>query len=115
MQGIIRAGQCFGACHQPVGRVRPKAKRPRQSDHIDTTIRLTLDGTETFDLSIINNVLRVSWPDDERPVMSEWSTDRATLIGALTHQFTLVQALENRSIRVSRNSQGSNQFASLFE
>jgi alkyl sulfatase BDS1-like metallo-beta-lactamase superfamily hydrolase len=86
-----------------------------RADHIDTTIRLTLDGTETFDLSIINNVLRVSWPDDERPVMSEWSTDRATLIGALTHQFTLVQALENRSIRVSRNSQGSNQFASLFE
>ena len=86
-----------------------------RADHIDTTIRLTLGGAETFDLSIINNVLRVSWPDDERTVMSEWSTNRATLIGALTDQFTLVQAIKNHSIRVSRNTQGSTRFASLFE
>jgi len=48
-------------------------------------------------------------------VMSEWSTDRATLIGALTNEFTLVQALEKRAIRVLRNTQGSQEFASLFE
>ena len=86
-----------------------------RADHIDTTIRLTLDGAETFDLSIINNVLRVSWPDDERTVMSEWSTERATLIGALTNEFTLAQALEKRAIRVLGNTQASQEFASLFE
>jgi hypothetical protein len=79
------------------------------------TVRLTLDNSQVYDLRIINNILRVTWPDDERTVMSEWSTERATLIGALTDQFTLVQAIKKRSIRVSRNAQGSTQFASLFE
>ena len=86
-----------------------------KADDVDMTVRLTLDNSQVYDLRIINNILRVTWPDDERTVMSEWSTDRATLIGALTNEFTLVQALEKRAIRVLRNTQGSQEFASLFE
>ena len=79
------------------------------------TVRLTLDNSQVYDLRIINNILRVTWPDDERTVMSEWSTERATLIGALTNEFTLAQAIEKRAIRVLGNTQGSQEFASLFE
>ena len=86
-----------------------------KADDVDMTVRLTLDNSQVYDLRIINNILRVTWPDDERTVMSEWSTDRATLIGALTNEFTLVQALEKRAIRVLRNTQGSQEFASLLE
>lgn len=79
------------------------------------TVRLTLDNSQEYDLRIVNNILRVTWPDDERTVMSEWSTARAPLIGALTNKFTLAQALEKRAIRVLGNTQGSQEFASLLE
>ena len=47
-----------------------------QADNVDIVVRLALTDGETFDLHLINNILRVSWPDMERATSGQWTTDR---------------------------------------
>lgn len=90
-----------------------------QANHVDITVRLDLTDGDAYDLRIINNVLRVSWPDEERVVASHWQTDKATIIAVLTDEFTLADALRSGRIATSdstRDSARQNRiFAGLFE
>ena len=70
---------------------------------------------EVYDLRMINNVLRISWPDEERAVASNWRTDRATVIGVLTDEMSLSDAVSSGRIAASGNARSSQTFASLFE
>ena len=38
------------------------------ADNVDITVQLDLTDGEVYDLRVINNVLRISWPDEERAV-----------------------------------------------
>ena len=90
-----------------------------QANHVDITVRLDLTDGDAYDLRIINNVLRVSWPDEERVVASHWQTDKATIIAVLTDELTLTDALRSGRIATSdstRDSARQNRiFAGLFE
>ena len=90
-----------------------------QANHVDITVRLDLTDGDAYDLRIINNVLRVSWPDEERVVASHWQTDKATIIAVLTDELTLADALRSGRIATSdstRDSARQNRiFAGLFE
>ena len=90
-----------------------------QANHVDITVRLDLTDGDAYDLRIINNVLRVSWPDEERVVASHWQTDKATIIAVLTDELTLAEALRSGRIATSdstRDSARQNRiFAGLFE
>ena len=89
------------------------------ANHVDITVRLDLTDGDAYDLRIINNVLRVSWPDEERVVASHWQTDKATIIAVLTDELTLADALRSGRIATSdstRDSARQNRiFAGLFE
>ena len=63
-----------------LGRLRNRVIA-ENADNVDITVRLDLTDGEVYDLRVINNVLRISWPDEERAVASNWRTDRATVIG----------------------------------
>ena len=90
-----------------------------QANHVDITVRLDLTDGDAYDLRIINNVLRVSWPDEERVVASHWQTDKATIIAVLTDELTLADALRSGRIATSDNTRDSARqnriFAGLFE
>ena len=90
-----------------------------RANHVDITVRLDLTDGDAYDLRIINNVLRVSWPDEERVVASHWQTDKATIIAVLTDELTLADALRSGRIATSdstRDSARQNRiFAGLFE
>ena len=90
-----------------------------RANHVDITVRLDLTDGDAYDLRIINNVLRVSWPDEERVVASHWQTDKATIIAVLTDELTLTDALRSGRIATSdstRDSARQNRiFAGLFE
>ena len=86
-----------------------------KADDVDMTIRLTLDDSQAYDLQIINNILRVSWPDKERPITAAWTTSRETIIAVLTNQLSLAQALSNNRIVSNGSPLTSRRFASLFE
>lgn len=90
-----------------------------RANHVDITVRLDLTDGDVYDLRIINNVLRVSWPDEERVVASHWQTDKATIIAVLTDELTLADALRSGRIATSdstRDSARQNRiFAGLFE
>ena len=90
-----------------------------QANHVDITVRLDLTDGDAYDLRIINNVLRVSWPDEERVVASHWQTDKATIIAVLTDELTLAESLRSGRIATSdstRDSARQNRiFAGLFE
>ena len=86
-----------------------------KADDVDMTIRLTLDDSQAYDLQIINNILRVSWPDKERPITATWTTNRKTIIAVLTNQLSLAQALSNNRIVSNGSPLTSRRFASLFE
>ena len=90
-----------------------------QANHVDITVRLDLTDGDAYDLRIINNVLRVSWPDEERVIASHWQTDKATIIAVLTDELTLAEALRSGRIATSdstRDSARQNRiFAGLFE
>ena len=90
-----------------------------RANHLDITVRLALTDGDAYDLRIINNVLRVSWPDEERVVASHWQTDKATIIAVLTDELTLADALRSGRIATSdstRDSARQNRiFAGLFE
>ena len=90
-----------------------------QANHVDITVRLDLTDGDAYDLRIINNVLRVSWPDEERVIASHWQTDKATIIAVLTDELTLADALRSGRIATSdstRDSARQNRiFAGLFE
>ena len=97
-----------------LGRLRNRVIA-ENADNIDITVRLDLRDGEIYDLRIINNVLRVSWPDEERPVASNWRTDRATVIGVLTDEMSLSDALTSGRIAVTGNARQTQTFAALFE
>jgi len=90
-----------------------------QANHVDITVRLALTDGDAYDLRIINNVLRVSWPDEERVIASHWQTDKATIIAVLTDELTLAESLRSGRIATSDNTRDSARqnriFAGLFE
>ena len=86
-----------------------------QANNVDIVVRLTLTDGETFDLHLINNILRVSWPDQERVTSGQWTTDRQTIIAILTNELSMMEALSSGRIQASGNQQRHERFASLFE
>ena len=86
-----------------------------QADNVDIVIRLALADGETFDLHLINNILRVSWPDEERVTSGQWTTNRQTIIAILTDELSMMEALTNGRIKASGDQQRHQRFASLFE
>lgn len=97
-----------------LGRLRHRVIAEK-ADHVDITIRLDLIDGEVYDLRIINNVLRVSWPDDERAVASDWRTDKATVIAVLTNELSLSDAIARGRIATAGSSRKAQIFADLFE
>ena len=85
------------------------------ADNVDIAVRLVLTDGETFDLHVINNILRVSWPDEERATSGQWKTDRQTIMAILTNEISMVDALSRGRIQASGNLQRNRRFASLFE
>ena len=85
------------------------------ADNVDITVRLDLTDGEVYDLRIVNNVLRVSWPDDERLIASNWRTDRATVISVITNEMSLSDAITNGRIATVGNARQTARFAKLFE
>lgn len=97
-----------------LGRLRHRVIAEK-ADHVDITIRLDFIDGEVYDLRIINNVLRVSWPDDERAVASDWRTDKATVIAVLTNELSLSDAIARGRITTAGSSRKAQIFADLFE
>ena len=97
-----------------LGRLRHRVIAEK-ADHVDITIRLDFIDGEVYDLRIINNVLRVSWPDDERAVASDWRTDKATVIAVLTNELSLSDAIARGRIATAGSSRKAQIFADLFE
>ncbi|MCH1601381.1 MAG: MBL fold metallo-hydrolase [Luminiphilus sp.] len=85
------------------------------ADNVDIAVRLVLTDGEAFDLHVINNILRVSWPDQERATSGQWKTDRQTIMAILTNEISMVDALSSGRIQASGNLQRNRRFASLFE
>lgn len=86
-----------------------------QANNIDITVRLNLSDGDVYDLRVINNVLRISWPDEERAVASNWRTDRATVISVLTDELSLNEAVTSGRISATGNARQTQTFAALFE
>ena len=97
-----------------LGRLRHRVIAEK-ADHVDIAIRLDLIDGEVYDLRIINNILRVSWPDDERAVASDWRTDKATVIAVLTNELSLSDAIARGRITTAGSSRKAQIFADLFE
>lgn len=97
-----------------LGRLRHRVIAEK-ADHVDIAIRLDLIDGEVYDLRIINNVLRVSWPDDERAIASDWRTDKATVIAVLTNELSLSDAIARGRITTAGSSRKAQIFADLFE
>ncbi|EHQ56495.1 alkyl sulfatase-like hydrolase [gamma proteobacterium HIMB55] len=97
-----------------LGRLRNRVIA-ENADNVDITVRLDLTDGEVYDLRMINNVLRISWPDEERAVASNWRTDRATVISVLTDELSLNDAITSGRIAASGNARKTQAFASLFE
>ena len=85
------------------------------ADNVDIAVRLVLTDGETFDLHLINNIVRVSWPDQERAMSGQWKTDRQTIMAILTNELSMMDALSSGRIQTSGNLQRNQRFASLFE
>lgn len=97
-----------------LGRLRSRVIA-EDADNVDITVRLDLTDGEVYDLSMINNVLRVSWPDEERAIASNWRTDRATIISVLTDEISLSDAVTTGRITTLGNARKTQTFAALFE
>lgn len=97
-----------------LGRLRNRVIA-ENANNIDITVRLDLADGEVYDLRIINNVLRVSWPDEERAAASSWRTDRATVIAVLTDEMSLSEAIASGRIAAEGNARQTQTFAALFE
>jgi len=97
-----------------LGRLRSRVIA-ENADNVDITVRLDLTDGEVYDLRIVNNVLRVSWPDDERLIASNWRTDRATVISVITDEMSLSDAIANGRIATVGNARQTGTFAKLFE
>lgn len=97
-----------------LGRLRHRVIAEK-ADNIDITVRIDLTDGEIYDLRITNNVLRVSWPDEERTVASNWRTDRAAVIAVLTDEMSLSEAITNGRIAAAGNARQTQTFAALFE
>jgi len=97
-----------------LGRLRSRVIA-EDADNVEITVRLDLTDGEVYDLSMINNVLRVSWPDEERAVASNWRTDRATIISVLTDEMSLSDAVTTGRITTVGNARKTQTFAALFE
>ena len=97
-----------------LGRLRSRVIA-EDADNVDITVRLNLTDGEVYDLRLVNNVLRVSWPDEERAVASNWRTDRATIISVLTDEMSLSDAVTTGRITTVGNARKTQTFAALFE
>ena len=97
-----------------LGRLRSRVIA-ENADNVDITVRLDLTDGEVYDLRIVNNVLRVSWPDDERLIASNWRTDRSTVISVITDEMSLSDAIANGRIATVGNTRQTGTFAELFE
>lgn len=97
-----------------LGRLRSRVIA-ENADNVDITVRLDLTDGEVYDLRIVNNVLRVSWPDDERLIASNWRTNRATVISVITNEMSLSDAIANGRIATVGNARQTATFAKLFE
>lgn len=97
-----------------LGRLRSRVIA-EDADNVDITVRLDLSDGEVYDLRLINNVLRISWPDEERAVASNWRTDRATIISVLTDEMSLSDAVITGRITTVGNARKTQTFAALFE
>ena len=97
-----------------LGRLRHRVIAEK-ADNIDITVRIDLTDGEIYDLRITNNVLRVSWPDEERTVASNWRTDRAAVIAVLTDEMSLSEAITSGRIAAAGNARQTQTFAALFE
>jgi len=97
-----------------LGRLRHRVIAEK-ADNIDITVRVDLTDGEIYDLRITNNVLRVSWPDEERTVASNWRTDRAAVIAVLTDEMSLSEAITSGRIAAAGNARQTQTFAALFE
>jgi alkyl sulfatase BDS1-like metallo-beta-lactamase superfamily hydrolase len=97
-----------------LGRLRNRVIAENAND-IDITVRLDLTDGDVYDLRVINNVLRISWPDEERAVASNWRTDRATVIGVLTDEMSLSESITSGRIAATGNARKTQTFAALFE
>lgn len=97
-----------------LGRLRSRVIA-ENADNVDITVRLDLTDGEVYDLRIVNNVLRVSWPDEERLIASNWRTDRATVISVITDEMSLSDAIANGRIATVDNTRQTGTFAKLFE
>ena len=97
-----------------LGRLRNRVIA-ENADNVDITVRLDLTDGDVYDLRMINNVLRISWPDEERAVASNWRTDRATVISVLTDELSLSEAITSGRIAATGNARKTQTFASLFE
>ena len=85
------------------------------ADNVDIAVRLVLTDGETFDLHVINNILRVTWPHQERATSGQWRTDRQTIMAILSNELSMMDALSSGRIQTSGNLQRNQRFASLFE
>ena len=97
-----------------LGRLRSRVIA-ENADNVDITVRLDLTDGEVYDLRLVNNVLRVSWPDEERAVASNWRTDRATIISVLTDEMSLSDAVTTGRITTVGSARKTQTFAALFE
>ena len=97
-----------------LGRLRNRVIAENAND-IDITVRLDLIDGDVYDLRVINNVLRISWPDEERAVASNWRTDRASVISVLTDELSLNEAITSGRIAATGNARKTQTFAALFE
>lgn len=97
-----------------LGRLRSRVIA-EDADNVDITVRLDLSDGEVYDLRMINNVLRISWSDEERAVASNWRTDRATIISVLTDEMSLSDAVITGRITTVGNARKTQTFAALFE
>jgi len=97
-----------------LGRLRSRVIA-EDADNVDITVRLDLTDGEVYDLRLVNNVLRVSWPDEERAVASNWRTDRATIISVLTDEMSFSDAVATGRVTTVGNARNTQTFAALFE
>lgn len=84
------------------------------ADHINIRIRVRI-ADDTLDLVVVNNLLKVSWPDTEKVPDAEWQLSRATLIELVSRQKTLTALIDSDDIAVAGSISHSNQLTALIE
>ncbi|MEC8159052.1 MAG: hypothetical protein VX095_07305 [Pseudomonadota bacterium] len=65
LRALVAASLCLVDDSELLSRLRNRVIS-EQANNADIFVRLVITDGETFDLHPINNILRVSWPDQER-------------------------------------------------